>query len=245
MIDTGSLLRRLRARLILACALALVGCNSSSPLVWSAADDFDDDGDQQTDEEPPPPPPIKDAGDDDEPVQNGMDSGIVVVPKKPPCGTGPGCDPTDLGGETCETLGAGSGRLLCDPTTCLFEVGLCDGLPADAAVGRPCGTGPGCNVDDLGGESCGSLGMPNGVLSCDPETCQFDTSLCGGGTGTGGLGGLFGGGNGAGGNQGGGGDSGGGNIFGGGFFGGDGDAGVGDAGIFGGGFFGGNEATGN
>lgn len=230
MIDTGSRL------LILACALALFGCSSGSPLVWSAADEFDDD-DQQTNEEPPPPPPtVEDAGDDAQVVGNGMDSGVVVVARKPPCGTGPGCDPTDLGGETCESLGAGGGRLLCDPATCMFEVGLCDGLPEDASVGRPCGTGPGCNMDDLGGETCTSLGMPSGVLACDPETCQFDTSLCGGPGGGGGIGGTFGAGNGGGNNQGGGGDSGGGNFFGGGFFGG----GDGGTPFFGGGFFGGD-----
>lgn len=220
--------------------LALVGCNSSSPLVWSAADDVDDDdNDDEVTEEPevPPPPPPRDAGHMD---SGSMDSGIIVAEppaKKPPCGTGPGCDPTDLGGETCESLGAGSGRLLCDSTTCLFELGLCDGLPRDASVGRPCGTGPGCNTDDLGGETCESLGMQAGTLRCDEETCMYDTSLCG-------PGGLFGGGNGAGGNgPGNGGMGGSGNMGtgGSGFFGGNFFGGNQDGGFFGGGFFGGND----
>jgi len=236
MIDLGSF----RRWLTIVCFLASIGsgCNSSSPLVWSAADDLDEGGDEdgKVEEEPPPPPPpppppVKD---DAGISTGGMDSGIVVVePNKPPCGTGPGCDPTDLGGESCESLGAGSGRLLCDSTTCLFELGLCDGLPLDAAVGRPCGTGPGCNTDDLGGESCTSLGMQSGVLACDPETCQYDTSLCGPGGGNGGAGAIFGGGMGgdssgggdmsAGGSSGGffgGGNGGGGSFFGGNFFGG-------------------------
>jgi hypothetical protein len=214
--------RSLRRWLAIAGMLA-AGCNSSSPLVWSAADDLDndDDGDERVTEEPvrpPPPPPPKDAGMVDE---DPMDSGVIVAeppPKRPPCGTGPGCDPTDLGGETCESLGAGSGRLLCDSVTCLFELGLCDGLPQDASVGRPCGTGPGCNMDDLGGETCVSLGMQAGTLRCDEETCMYDTSLCGPGGGLGGAGGLFGGGSGAGNNGEGG--SGAGSFFGGNFFGG-------------------------
>jgi len=201
--------RSLRSWLVLATIIAS-GCSSSSPLVWSAADELDDDDDEVLTEVPNPPPPPSDAG--QVPVV-GMDSSVVgEEPKKPPCGSGPGCDPTDLGGESCESLGAGSGKLLCDTTTCLFELGLCDGLPRDASVGRPCGTGPGCNTDDLGGETCSSLGMQSGVLGCDPETCQFDTSLCGPGGGNGGAGALFGGGNGGGGTGG---------FFGGGFFGGD------------------------
>jgi hypothetical protein len=222
MIDLGSF----RRWLVIFCFLAIgSGCSSSSPLVWSAADDLDEvDENEPVDEEPPPPPPPPPPEQDAAVSTGSMDSGIVVVePAKPPCGTGPGCDPTNLGGESCESLGAGSGRLLCDSTTCLFELGLCDGLPRDASVGRPCGTGPGCNPGDLGGESCTSLGMQSGVLDCDPETCQFDTSLCGPAGGGGGAGAIFGGGMGGDGTGSGGmsaGGMGGGGFFGGSFFGG-------------------------
>ncbi len=245
---------RSSATVSLTFCILLLGCGTSSPLIWSAADD-DDDADQMIEMprpivaqqdagmQPPPPPPVTQ-----------MDSGVVVMAVRAPCGTGPGCDPANLGGETCETLGAGSGKLLCDPASCTFELGLCNGLPEDASTGRPCGTGPGCNVDDLGGESCATLGMTSGRLSCDPDTCTFDTSLCTGANG--GLGGMSGGGGGTTGEGsgtdtggslfGGGSDAG---IFGGGFFGGGGDAGFfgggffgggGDAGFFGGGFLGGN-----
>ena len=38
-----------------------------------------------------------------------------------------------------------------------------------------------CEGSNLMGETCSSLGVGNGTLSCNPTTCQFDTSTCGGG----------------------------------------------------------------
>jgi hypothetical protein len=121
---------------------------------------------------------------------------------RPPCGSGLGCDPADLGGESCHSLGLGNGTLLCNPTTCTFEISLCN-----AVNGRvPCGSGPNCDPTNLGEESCETLGMGPGTLTCDAVSCTYDTSLCselptggggtngGGGTGEGGAGGLFGGG---------------------------------------------------
>lgn len=112
----------------------------------------------------------------------------------PPCGSGVGCDPTNLGGESCHSLGLGNGTLLCDPSTCTFEVSLCN-----AVRGRvPCGSGPNCDPTNLGEEDCETLGMGPGTLTCDPVSCTYDTSLCTeppagtGGTGEGGAGGLFG-----------------------------------------------------
>ncbi|MDH5672151.1 MAG: hypothetical protein OEZ06_08380 [Myxococcales bacterium] len=114
-------------------------------------------------------------------VTTTVDAAIPEPPAAPPCGTGLGCDPTDLGGESCQSMGLGEGRLLCNPVSCTFEVALCSGGGGSA----PCGTGPGCNPANLGGASCGSLAQGVGTLLCDPETCTFDTSLCSGGTGTG------------------------------------------------------------
>ena len=44
----------------------------------------------------------------------------------PACGsmTKP-CDPQNLGGATCSSLGAGSGTLLCDPETCSYDRSMC------------------------------------------------------------------------------------------------------------------------
>lgn len=54
-----------------------------------------------------------------------------------------------------------------------------------------------CQLDNLNGATCDSLGFPGGELYCDPMTCLYDTSACeGGGDGdmggdgdTGGMGG--------------------------------------------------------
>jgi hypothetical protein len=72
----------------------------------------------------------------------------------------------------------------------------------------PCGDGTEtCNPDDLGGETCQSLGAFGGTLACDPVTCTYDMSMCIGGganAGGGGTGGFFGGQQQGGGQQGGG-----------------------------------------
>lgn len=57
----------------------------------------------------------------------------------PPCGTGPGCDPADLGDETCATLGMGAGVLACDPVTCMFDTSMCSGGGGGGGTGG--GTG--------------------------------------------------------------------------------------------------------
>jgi hypothetical protein len=194
-----SIMKHLRRSLRLSLAFALAplsACGVTSPLATEATTSGDTSasdagaGDTGTGSEPTgepdaPPPASPDAGaTTDEP-----DTKVA-----PPCGTGPGCDPSDFGGETCESLGLGDGRLLCDPTTCTIIVALCDGLGTDTpSLGPPCGTGPGCDPSDLGDETCSSLGMGTGVLACDPVTCLFDTSMCSGGGGGGGTGGGTGG----------------------------------------------------
>jgi hypothetical protein len=158
-------LRRLPRQSLWLCALLLVGCSETSLLGLAP---FDNE------------PPLFDAGNADK------DSSADERPTKPstlsvkvPCGHGGDCDPRDLGGETCESLGLGDGQLLCDPVSCTFSLAFCEGLPREQEQDRPCGTGPGCDADDLGGQSCQSLGLAAGVLACDPVSCQLDTSLCG------------------------------------------------------------------
>jgi hypothetical protein len=56
-----------------------------------------------------------------------------------------------------------------------------------------CGYGPPCNPRNFGGQSCTSLGLKPGALSCDPNTCFLVLTGCGkvatgGGSGTSGAG---------------------------------------------------------
>ena len=159
--------------LLLACSS---GCGMSSGL-FVAESDAPDDGADDAPGGKPKDAGIRegDAGGDAGTGSVGSGSGSAGDPvRRLPCGTGPGCDPSDLGGESCQTLGLGQGTLLCNTSTCTFETQLCQGL----GELPPCGSGPGCDTTKLGGATCESLGMPAGVLSCDPVTCAYDTSGC-------------------------------------------------------------------
>jgi hypothetical protein len=87
------------------------------------------------------------------------------------------CDGSDLGGQSCRTLGLGRGTLRCTPS-CSFDTSGC----------RSCGDGrvqegEACDGARLSGQSCLSLGYSGGTLGCDRE-CNFDVrgcTLCGDG----------------------------------------------------------------
>lgn len=50
--------------------------------------------------------------------------------KLPACGTKETpCDPKNLGGATCSSMGAGQGTLQCDPVTCSFDFSMCSLSP--------------------------------------------------------------------------------------------------------------------
>src|SRR5262245_14512326 len=68
-----------------------------------------------------------------------------------PCGHGGTCDPQNLGGETCELLGAGKGTLSCDPVTCTFDLSLCTGTDIGTGVGNGSGSGDGTGNNGQGG----------------------------------------------------------------------------------------------
>ena len=86
------------------------------------------------------------------------------------------CDGSDLGPETCQTLGFAGGVLLCAPD-CSFDLTLCDG-----AVTR-CGNsvrepGEQCDVNDFGTDSCETLGFASGgTLACKND-CTIVTRGC-------------------------------------------------------------------
>lgn len=49
----------------------------------------------------------------------------------------------------------------------------------DAAGLTPCGSDSStCDVTNLGGATCASLGLGSGTLSCDEADCTFDTAGC-------------------------------------------------------------------
>ncbi len=116
------------------------------------------------------------------------------------------CDGTSLGGRTCASMGFSGGLVSCrgsceiETNTC-FTCGdavcdsakteTCTNCPADCGgcAGAPilptvCGDdiiGPGeeCDNANFGPETCLSQGFAGGgVLSCDPVTCQINTSAC-------------------------------------------------------------------
>lgn len=81
------------------------------------------------------------------------------------------CDASDLGGNTCESVGLSGGELAC-AADCTFDTTACtecgDGLidPGEA-----------CDSSDLGGDTCESLGFDSGSLLCSPE-CTLDVTGC-------------------------------------------------------------------
>lgn len=100
----------------------------------------------------------------------------------PTCGNGvwddadgEDCDGSDLGGQTCQSLGYTGGTLRCTAGCGLDESG-CE-IPEDCGDGV---TDPGeeCDGADLGGATCASVtSHTGGLLTCRPS-CQLDTSEC-------------------------------------------------------------------
>ena len=86
------------------------------------------------------------------------------------------CDGTDLAAETCESLGFASGTLDCANDCLSFDVSGCN---AEARCGDGVVNLPGelCDLSDLNGQTCESLGLGGGLLQCAPD-CNLDTGLC-------------------------------------------------------------------
>jgi len=86
------------------------------------------------------------------------------------------CDGTDLAAQTCKTQGFASGNLACATDCKSFNVSSCNAAPScgDGVVNQPSEV---CDLSDLRGQSCLSLGLGGGTLRCAPD-CNFDTSQC-------------------------------------------------------------------
>lgn len=86
------------------------------------------------------------------------------------------CDGANLGGATCEGLGLGAGSLSCRRDCKALDRSLC-------AAPTTCGNGavdPAevCEGADLSGQSCASLGLGVGALSCLPNCNGYQTAGC-------------------------------------------------------------------
>jgi len=98
----------------------------------------------------------------------------------PGCGNGvasatEACDGSDLRGDTCASLGLGSGTLTCQSD--------CQALVTDGCTMSSCGNavidfGEVCDGLELGGQSCASLGLPDGMLACAAGCSDFDFTGC-------------------------------------------------------------------
>ena len=84
------------------------------------------------------------------------------------------CDGAELGGETCVGQGLGSGTLACT-TQCRFDTSACSEVAVcdDGLLAPPAEE---CDLSDLNGATCQSLGWYGGELACDD--CRFDTTHC-------------------------------------------------------------------
>lgn len=90
------------------------------------------------------------------------------------------CDGDNLSEETCESQGfsSGGGMLGCAEDCSDYDTSACIPIACgdDLAEGDEA-----CDGDDLGGNTCESLGFDSGDLSCDEDCAAFDTSACIGG----------------------------------------------------------------
>ncbi len=87
------------------------------------------------------------------------------------------CDGSDLGGESCTSLGLYGIALACyppgHPSECQLDTSGCTSCGNGVREGAEI-----CDGDDLGGETCVSEGFKDGVLACAADCLSFDTSQC-------------------------------------------------------------------
>lgn len=91
------------------------------------------------------------------------------------------CEGADLGGNTCLGLELGAGTLSCD--ACRLDTSGCE-LAGSCGDGVVDPSDEDCDLTDLDGQSCESLGHYPGALAC-AAGCTWDFSGCGGTCGDG------------------------------------------------------------
>lgn len=87
------------------------------------------------------------------------------------------CDGDDLGGQTCESLGYPGGALACMSHCGDFDRSACIG-PSTCGNLQLDGLLEVCDGDDLGGQTCQSLGYGEGLLACADNCAEFDVESC-------------------------------------------------------------------
>ena len=108
------------------------------------------------------------------------DSDCASRPECQGCGNGikdgdEECDGDDFGDSFCESMGFIGGWLACNPD-CTIDTSACQPPVCgdDVAHGDE-----ECDGYDMGDHaSCSELGFLGGFVSCDTETCTYDTSEC-------------------------------------------------------------------
>jgi len=86
------------------------------------------------------------------------------------------CDGTDLAAQTCQSQGFSAGTLACASDCLSLNVSGCTAAPScgDGVINQPNEL---CDINDLRGATCQSLGLGGGQLRCAPD-CNLDTSQC-------------------------------------------------------------------
>ncbi len=115
------------------------------------------------------------------------DQGDQAVCRPSDCSSERVCDVECEEDDDCAELGSG---YACDNGSCrAAESDSTDAGGGDASGGESpspdavCGNGviegdEQCDGSDLGGERCVTLGYGEGLLTCDPDTCNYDVSMC-------------------------------------------------------------------
>jgi len=85
------------------------------------------------------------------------------------------CEGTDLGGQSCQSLGMGAGQLACD-ANCRYDATGCESqaICGDGTLTTPFEQ---CEGADLDGQTCQTLGWHDGALACT-LTCELDLEPC-------------------------------------------------------------------
>ena len=111
-----------------------------------------------------------------------FDTTACVRSTVPGCGNGmkegtEECDGADLGGATCGSLGFNNGGTLACTAGCGFDTSGCACAPASTCGDSKRDGTEQCDLSDLGGATCQSLGYLQGTLACT-ASCTFDTTGC-------------------------------------------------------------------